>query len=184
MEKALLYTVDDYRAMPEGGPRYQLVEGELIMMSPGPKMIHQLISADIGSLLVIHVKKSGLGKVFMAPFDVVLSDIDVVQPDIMFISNANRHRIKDAGVEGAPDLVVEILSASNRELDRGPKLKLYARSGVEELWIVDPDHNTLEIYHLKTNPEQPVITLEKNGIVESALLPGFSLDIKEIFPDN
>ncbi len=184
MEKALLYTVDDYRVLPETGPHYQLVGGDLIKMAPSPNTIHQRISGTIGYFLFLHLRKTGQGEFFKAPLSVFLSDIDVVQPDILFIRNENQNIIKDEGIDGAPDLVIEILSPAYKELDRGPKLKLYARSGVEELWIVDPDHYTLEIYHLKTNTEQPVITLEKNGIVESALLPGFSLDIKEIFPEN
>ena len=112
--------------------RYELLNGELIL-SPSPKEIHQYISSILHIMIGAFVRERSLGKVYFSPFDVVLSDTDVVQPDILFISNERADIITPDNVQGAPDLVVEILSPATAERDRTIKLDLYAplrREGV------------------------------------------------------
>src|SRR5215212_8445354 len=130
-------TVEDYRLLPDGGPRYQLIEGDLYM-APAPNRFHQDISANIFELVRAYVVRHRNGKVYYAPFDVYLDEINVHQPDILFVCNKNRI-LTDAGAEGAPDFVVEILSPKTAHLDTKSKRQVYARSGVKEFWIVDPD---------------------------------------------
>ena len=121
--------------------RYELLKGELVM-SPSPKEIHQHISGILYLAIGAFVRERSLGKVYFAPFDVVLSDTNVVQPDLLFVSNERAGIITQDNVQGAPDLVVEILSPATAERDRTLKLDLYAQYGVKEYWIVDPDAET------------------------------------------
>ena len=132
-----LFTVADYRAMPAGPPYYQLVEGELIM-APSPNSFHQDIALNIAFLLRQYVLKHRLGKVCIAPLDVYLSDLTVLQPDVFFLSTKNLRLMREDGVHGAPDLVVEIVSPSNGRLEMKRKRPLYAQHGVREEWLVDP----------------------------------------------
>ena len=117
--------------------RYELLNGELIEY-PSPKEIHQSVLGNLYLILAKFIRERSLGKVYFSPFDVVLSDTNVVQPDILFISNERADIITPDNVQGAPDLVVEILSPATAERDRTVKLDLYATYGVKEYWIVDP----------------------------------------------
>ena len=125
-------TAADYRLLPETGPRYQLIEGDL-KMAPAPNRFHQDISLNIVLIHAPHVREKQIGKLYEAPFDVYLDDENVFQPDIVFVSNERSDILTDAGAEGAPDLVIEILSKRTRKIDAGVKLKVFARSGVREL---------------------------------------------------
>ena len=129
------FTYEDYLNTPED-KRYELLDGELVM-TPAPGELHQSISALLGWRLVQFASENSLGRVYQAPFDVVLSDTDVVQPDLLFVSNERGHIITPANIQGAPDLVVEILSPSTAERDRTFKRTLYAKHGVNEYWMVD-----------------------------------------------
>src|SRR5438445_9899908 len=135
-------TVEDYRLLPETGPRYQLIEGDL-HMAPAPNRYHQDISYNLVMIIGKYLEKHRIGKVYAAPFDVYLDENNVHQPDVLFVSKKN-NILTPGGAEGAPDFIVEILSPKTAFLDKKSKRRVYARSGVKELWIVDP--------HLKTNP--------------------------------
>ena len=102
-------TVEDYRLLPDGGPRYQLIEGDLFM-APAPNRYHQEISGNIYLLLAKYLEKHPAGKLYAAPFDVYFDEINVHQPDLVFVSKKNLAILTDAGAEGAPDFIVEILS--------------------------------------------------------------------------
>jgi len=134
-------TVSDYMTTPED-KRYQLLDGELIL-APSPTSRHQTILRELSATLHRFVTENWLGQVWFAPLDVVLSDYDVAQPDLLFVSNARSNVITEANIQGAPDLVAEILSPSSVEYDRGYKRTLYGRHGVREYWIVDPEDQTL-----------------------------------------
>lgn len=131
-------TVEDYRMMPETGPQYQLIEGDLFK-APAPNRFHQDISGNIYFLLRDYLETHPIGKLYEAPFDVYLDELNAHQPDIVFIAKANYAILTDAGAEGAPDFIVEILSPKTAFLDKKSKRKVYTRSGVKELWFVDPD---------------------------------------------
>ncbi len=173
------YTYDDYAAM-DDDKRYELIEGELYMV-PAPNFQHQTISRDLGVVLWEFVKKNNLGTVLYAPFDVVLSETDVVQPDIIFVSKERMGLMTEKNLRGAPDLVIEILSSTTKERDKLVKKRLYGEYGVKEFWIVDPDKKAIETMVLK----EP--GYETDGIyfiddeLTSPLLKGFRLYLKEVF---
>ena len=144
----VVLTYRDYAALPDDGRRYEIHEGEL-SVTPAPGTRHQKISIRLAATLHHHVSARGLGEVFAAPYDVILSDPTIVQPDIVFVANDRLGRISERGIEGAPTLVVEVLSPSTREADRDTKLRLYARHGVPWYWIVDPDARVVEVYRLE-----------------------------------
>ena len=140
-------TYEDYAALPDDGRRYELHEGEL-SVTPSPGTSHQ---ATLRNLLVIlhgHVSARGLGEVFPAPLDCILEDVTVVQPDLVFIETARRSVVSQRGIEGAPTLVVEVISPSSGLIDRRRKLQLYARYAVPYYWIVDPPARTSEAHTL------------------------------------
>src|SRR2546426_1520340 len=139
-------TVHDYRETPDGPPYYQLIEGDLIM-SPSPNYAHQVIHSNIFSAFVRHLDKNPMGRIFSAPFDIYLTELNVYQPDLVFVPKSRKKKlVTEQGLEGAPDLVVEILSPRTAKLDRGVKRNIYARTGVRELWIVDPDSERVELF--------------------------------------
>jgi Uma2 family endonuclease len=137
----------DYEARPSDGRRYELHEGAL-SVTPALSPRHQRISLKLSMLLEHHAASHGLGQVFSAPVDCILSDSTVVQPDVVFVDTARLERVSSGGIEGAPALVVEILSPSSIEIDRHIKFQLYARYRALRYWIVDPDARTIESYSL------------------------------------
>ena len=160
--------------------RYELLNGELIL-SPSPKEIHQYISSILHIMIGTFVRERSLGRVYFSPFDVVLSDTNVVQPDILFISNERADIVTPDNVQGAPDLVVEILSPATAERDRTVKLDLYATHGVKEYWIVDPDAKTITVL-LRGEGGLGVVGIYGEGeTLRSPTLTGFSLALEEIF---
>ena len=181
--KAPTVTRNDYQEMPEGPPYFQVIEGELVM-SPSPKMFHQDIVANLCHLLRQYLEKNPVGVVCVAPLDVFLSDVNVFQPDVIFVSNARRSILTEHGIEGAPDLVVEILSPGTARYDKGSKRKIYARTGVKELWIVDPEVKSIQVYHLTRNAETPAATHDASVVFKSALLPGLKIKTAAIFKSS
>ncbi len=173
-------TVEDYRLLPETGPRYQLIEGDLIM-APAPNRFHQDISLNIVLLLGGYLTKHPIGKLYEAPFDVYFDQVNVCQPDIVFFSKANEYRLTDAGAEGAPDFIVEILSAKTAFLDKKSKRRIYARSGVQELWLVDPDTKTIHVYHLQEDPENPIASYSARQMFTSPHFPGLKISGPKVF---
>ena len=160
--------------------RYELLNGELIL-SPSPKEIHQYISSILHIMIGAFVRERSLGKVYFSPFDVVLSDTDVVQPDILFISNERADIITPDNVQGAPDLVVEILSPATAERDRTIKLDLYAHYGVKEYWLVDPDAKTITVLLRGEGGLGMVGIYDEGETLRSPTLTGFSFALEEIF---
>ena len=175
-----MITVEEYRAMPEGPPYYQLIDGELIM-SPSPNRYHQDISANVFRILDAFVRSHSLGRVYYAPMDVYLSEHDVVQPDVLFVSNANRHLLADDGIHGGPDLVVEVISSSNGPLEKRRKRPLYARHGVKEEWLIDPNLEQIHRYDFTVDVAKPVRIVDSEESFETALLPGLIVAAAEVF---
>jgi Uma2 family endonuclease len=172
------FTYRDYLLLPEGDRR-ELIEGDFYM-APAPNIWHQTVVVNLGRLLANFVISKNLGVVLWAPTDVVLSQESVVQPDVLFISNARRHIIKKNYVSGAPDLVIEVLSRGTSVRDRQLKLRLYARYGVLEYWIVDPDARSVQVMVLGAQGYDTVRTYT-SGAIESSVLPGLNLTLDEIF---
>lgn len=170
----------DYEEMSEGPPYYQVIVGDLIM-SPSPTPNHQDIVLEIAALIRNYLEKKPIGRVFVAPLDVFLDDYNIYQPDVIFISNERLDILTGKGVEGAPDLVVEILSPSTARLDKGAKRKKFAQTGVKELWLVAPETRTISIYLMDQDAEKPARTHGEKSVFESSLLPGLKFKAAVIF---
>jgi Uma2 family endonuclease len=176
-----IYTVDDYFAMPGEYPRYELLEGELIELTPSPTARHQRILINLLRVLDTHNQTFQLGEILMAPLDVVLSPRTVVQPDIIFIEEKRRTQLIGEHITGAPDLVIEILSPATGARDLNQKRKLYARSGVKEYWIVDPEDETIEIQELHGNVFSTLAIFEKNQKLSSPMFEGLAVEVEQVF---
>lgn len=174
------HTIKDYKLLPEGAP-YQLIDGELVM-TPSPTTFHQIISGNINEKLRAFVKKRGAGLVLFAPIDIYLDNENAYQPDLVFVSKQRRDIIKDDGIHGVPDMVIEILSPSTAYYDIKKKYKMYEKSGVKEYWIVDPEMKSVELF---TRAEQGKFILSAGftdqGNVKSGILSGFEITLEEIF---
>ncbi len=160
--------------------RYELLSGELVM-SPSPREIHQYILGRLFLRLGTFIYGRNLGRVYCSPFDVVLSDTDVVQPDLLFVSSGRESIITAENVQGAPDLVVEILSPATAERDRTIKLDLYARYGVREYWIVDPDDKKITVFVRGESRFEVVGIYEAEESLHSPTLAEFSIALQDIF---
>jgi len=171
-------TYSDYEKIPEDGFRHEIIEGQEFM-TPAPEVPHQLVITQLVGLLNAHVRKNRSGKVLAAPTDVVLTAEDVVQPDVLFIATGHADRITQKNIQGAPDLVIEVLSPSTASVDRGRKLALYERSGVIEYWIADPATGTMEIHEFGS-PRRTRIYKEGQSF-ETTVLPGLSVRLADIF---
>jgi Uma2 family endonuclease len=173
-------TVENYRLLPETGPRYQLIQGDLYM-APAPNRFHQEISRNLQFELHSYLKGNPIGKLFDAPFDVYLDDINVFQPDIIIVLNERLGILTEDGAEGAPELVIEILSPKTRRLDLVNKKQEYARAGVKELWIIDPEPRTITIHRFASEGLEEIRQIDEAGDLATDLLPGFHLAAAAIF---
>jgi Uma2 family endonuclease len=173
-------TIDDYMSLPEG-VRAELIEGELYM-SPSPTFRHQQILARIYRALDDFVRKRTIGVVCFAPLDVHLPSGDIVQPDLVFVSNAHRDAIQD-WIRGTPDLIVEVVSAAGAERDRIVKRDLYARNGVPEYWIVDGEERTVEVLELSSGRYVAQGYFEASDTITSRMLEGFSVAVSQLLAD-
>ena len=176
------YTYQDYLLFPNDGKRYELVEGERYV-TPSPRTKHQKISGNLYGQLFEFVKRNKSGILLSAPTDVVFSDMDVVQPDLLFVSCGRESIITEDNILGAPDLVVEILSESTRRTDEIIKRKLYEKHGVTEYWIIDPEIDTMKVFRLadKAYSQAIQLSLEAQDLLTSPLFPGWELPLQELF---
>jgi Uma2 family endonuclease len=173
------FTYEDYLKTPED-ERYELIEGELLM-TPSPIPKHQRISRELEFEMMKFVKANDLGEIFYAPCDVYLDNENVVQPDILFISKERLNIIGEKNIQGAPDLVIEIISESTAYRDLVQKKKLYGKFGVKEYWIVIPGEELVEVYILKDNTFMFHKTYGKGDTVESPYLKKLKIELKGIF---
>ncbi len=173
-------TYEDYAKTPDD-ERWELIDGELFRM-PSPNIAHQVISMHLALRVAPFVEERDLGIVFAAPTDVVLSDTDTVEPDLLFISRDRMDIITRLNIQGAPDLVVEIHSPSTAQRDLTAKRELYARHGVREYWPVDPEARTVRVLLLGDGDFVEVGVYKEGDTVTSPTLEGFSFRVEEIFP--
>ena len=173
------FTINDYMSTPNE-KRYQLLDGELLV-APSPTRKHQTISGQLYLTMTQFVTQSQLGQVWYAPLDVILSNHDVVQPDILFVSNARANILTEANVQGAPDLVVEILSPATAQHDREYKRTLYSRHGVREYWLVDPEEDAVEVWTESETGQVLAATYQRGDTLASPLLEGLSIPLEAIF---
>ena len=173
-------TYEDYAKTPDD-ERWELIDGELFRM-PSPNFAHQITSMRLASRMDLFVEERDLGIVCAAPMDVVLSDTDTVEPDLLFISKERMGIIARLNIQGAPDLVVEIHSPSTSQRDLTVKRELYARHGVKEYWLIDPEARTVRVLLLDDGDFVEVGVYKEGDTVTSPTLEGFSFRVEEIFP--
>ncbi len=177
------FTYQDYFNLPNDGNRYEVINGELIMVA-APNTFHQKISWNLILAIGSFLKKKKIGQAFGAPTNVLLDEKNVVQPDILFILNEHSEIVKEKYVEGTPELMIEILSEGSAYRDLVDKKELYAKFGVKEYWIVDPMKQRVEILENKNGEFELIQQITKTGKVKSKVLKGFEVELTEIFnPD-
>ena len=177
-------TREDYEGFPDDGKRHEIIDGEHYA-TPAPSVRHQAISRNLTTLIGSFVRQRAIGKLFAAPCDVYLSRFDVVQPDLVFVSEGRAATVTDDDIQGPPDLIIEILSPGTRKTDERTKRDQYARFGVLEYWIVDPELDTIKTLQLgETGYDQPQeVALERGQSLECRLLPGLELSLDQVFAD-
>jgi Uma2 family endonuclease len=178
-KQARRWTYEEYYRL-DDDQRYEIIDGNLIPMTPGPDTGHQNWVGELYMVFQNHVKIRKLGKVFLSPVDVVLDEENTIQPDLVFIANANLNIIQKRAIFGAPDLLVELVSPSSVRRDRLVKRDLYAKFGVKEYWIGDPTKNTLEVLSLKAGRYELICRAEGKGRLTSLVLPGLKFDLSQI----
>lgn len=172
------YTYKDYEKLPEGAP-YQLIGGDLVK-SPSPTVLHQEIIAVLFRKF-LPLQDKGKGKVLFAPLDVYLSETETYQPDLLFIKSDNLSIIGKKKIEGAPDLIMEVLSPSTGYYDLRHKKDVYGAKGVREYWIVDPMERSVEIHVNTEGKLEREMMVHEKGKVRSLLFPEVSITLVEIF---
>ncbi len=171
------YTYEDYLKLDDNN-RYELINGELIM-APSPISNHQKIVGDIFFKLK-QLEQTNKGQVYISPLDVVFSDTEVYQPDVLFILNENSDIIRER-IFGVPDLVIEVTSPSTEQIDRQVKYSAYEHHGVKEYWIVDEKNGTVEVFALQNNEFARIVYAKGDETASSKLIDGFSISLKNIF---
>lgn len=175
-----ILTYDDYVALtPPDSGNYELHNGKIIFMaSPTPR--HQDVSMNLSARMLIHANSNNLGKVYQAPLDTKFDEINTFQPDILFISKKHLSIIGKKKIEGAPDLVVEILSESNTPKEMSYKKYIYESYLVKEYWLVNLEKSTVTVYQNTDGELLPLGIFSRNEVIESKVLAGFNISVKEI----
>lgn len=176
-------TYEDFLLFPDDGRRHELIDGEHFV-TPSPNTRHQQVSMRLTRVFILPLENHPVGQLFAAPFDVVLSDVDVVEPDLLFIPKEQEDLLTNRHVSGAPALVIEILSPVTRKTDERTKRRLYERGGVREYWVVDPELEVIKIYHRAddgTFPRVAELTREDHATLTTPLLPGLAVPLDELF---
>jgi Uma2 family endonuclease len=178
----LKLTYDDFVLFPDDGKRHELIDGEHYVTA-SPNMRHQQISMNLTLMIGSWLEAHPQGRLFYAPFDVVFSKFDVVEPDVLYVSNERSNVLTAPNIQGAPDLVIEIGSPSTRQRDETIKRRLYERSNVLEYWIVDPDIEVVRVYRRSGDSFARPTELSREGgdVLTTSLLPGLELALARIF---
>jgi Uma2 family endonuclease len=184
-------TYDDFLLFPDDGMRHELIDGEHYV-SPSPNFGHQRVLGMLFLLISNHLRGKKMGRVVFAPFDVVFTRFDVVEPDLLFVSRERAEVLTKANVQGAPDLAVEVLSPSSHRHDLVRKRDLYEREGVPEYWVVDPDAETVMVYRRRSErgggaerfERAALLTARDGDALTTPLLPGFSATLAELFAEE
>jgi Uma2 family endonuclease len=176
-------TYDFLAALPEDGKLHELIDGEHYV-SPSPTLRHQLVLGNLYAVLRAYVRSHDLGLIVFAPFDVLLSRYDVLEPDLLFVAKRRLDVVEERYVHGAPDLAIEILSPSTRRIDLTIKKRTYRRFGVAEYWIVDPKAEAIDVFRGDSDWSAPVAKLAQGDGergLESPAFPGLQLTWQDVF---
>jgi Uma2 family endonuclease len=180
---AVKLTYDDFVHFPDDGKRHELIDGEHYV-TPSPNIRHQGILGNLYLLIANWLEEHPIGRVYVAPLDVVLSSLDVVEPDLLYLSNERAAQvITPLHVRGVPELVVEIASKGTRKRDETIKRRLYERAGASEYWVVDPAINVVRVYKREGDrfgrPQE--LSREASDVLTTTLLPRLQLPLTRIF---
>jgi Uma2 family endonuclease len=173
-------TAAEFFSLPEGPPYFQLIDGDLYL-SPSPRRFHQKLILRMAVIPQSYLDHHPLGEIYVAPSDVVFTEDTILNPDIYFVSRARPGILTEQGAEGAPDLVVEVLSPSTARLDLGRKREIYAESGVREMWVVSAETRGVEVYRFAEKANEPAIVLGEGDTLASPLFPDLTIRISELF---
>jgi Uma2 family endonuclease len=174
------YSYEDYAALPNDGRRWEVIDGDLeVNRAPGPR--HQTVSRRLQYELMGALENSGIAQVFNAPIDVILSDSDIVQPDLVIVGHERMHLITERGIEGAPNIVVEIVSPSSRVLDQRVKKRSYARFSIPEYWIVDPVGGHLELFRLSGDEYRLELRFDRASTLTTPSYPEVNVSLARVF---
>ena len=177
-------TYDDFLLFPDDGKRHEIIGG-VHYVTPSPRVRHQdLVGRLHGAIFVYLLEHPEAGRLFLAPLDVVLSHYDVVEPDLLFIAGDQAGIMTEKNIQGAPALVVEVMSKSTRKRDAQIKRRLFEQVGVREYWLVDPELDTVQV--LRPTAEGRLarveeLTAEDGGTLTTPLLPGCGIDVRTFF---
>lgn len=176
--KTVKFTYEDYKYLPEGAD-YEVIEGKLLM-SPPSTTLHQTIILKLAVILNAYALQHG-GHVFVAPLDVLLSDENIVQPDLIFISDERQSNITPADIKGAPDLLIEVISPGTEGRDAKVKRKLYAKYGVREYWLVNPEAKTIEVTANRDGLLETEQVYPQGTTARSVLLAELAVEVSPLF---
>jgi Uma2 family endonuclease len=180
-QTAIKMTYEDLLLLPEDGLRHEIIDGEhYVNASPITK--HQRVSMRLIVEIGFYLRDHPVGELFHAPLDIVFSRYDVVEPDLLYVSNERREIITTKNIQGSPDLLVEILSESNRKYDEVTKRALYERTGVGEYWIVDPVRDMVRVFRRNAAGRYDVAAdLSRNETLTSPLFPTLEIRLEDVF---
>lgn len=178
-------TWEDLERLPPDGMRHEIIRGEHVV-NAAPNLFHQDVSRNLEIILTLFVKRARLGKVYDSPVNVLFPDGTMVDPDVVFVSNERRSILKAKRIEGAPDLIVEVLSESTRQYDEVEKLALYGEFGVTEYWIIDPIPRSVKRFLRDATgafAHPLLITAANDKTLTTPLFPGLTIDLAEVFEE-
>jgi Uma2 family endonuclease len=174
------FTYREYALLPDDGRRHELIEGDFYV-TPAPTPVHQTVSRRLQHALMTQLEDTGLAFVFDAPIDVILSDTTVVQPDLAIVRQIRREMISKRGIEGPPDVVVEILSPSSKGQDEFLKKSVYARFGIPEYWLLEPEHGFLSVFRAEACAYRLSSRLDRSSTLTSPEFAEISIPLGPVF---
>jgi len=176
-------TYEDFLQFPDDGKRHELIDGQHYV-TPSPNTKHQVVSGNLHFLIRAWLEQHPIGRIFYAPFDIVFTQFDVVEPDLLYMSDERAATILTSKhVTGAPELVIEIGSPATRKRDETIKRRLYERCGVVEYWLVDPDLDVIRVYRSDDGPfGRPLeLSAEAGDVLTTPVLPGLAIPLARVF---
>ena len=181
----LKLTYDDFVLFPDDGKRHEIIDGEHYV-TPSPRIRHQILLGNLYLLIASWLEAHPIGRAFLSPLDVLMSDVDIVVPDLLYLSHERAATVlNEKNARGVPELIVEIASPSTRRRDDGIKRRLYERAGVTEYWIVDPEVDRVRVYRRDGDRFARAIELsrEHGDLLTTPLMPALEMPLARIFRD-
>jgi Uma2 family endonuclease len=178
----LALTYEDYALLPQDGRRWELVAGDLVV-SPAPTSQHQAVVFELSGQFREQLRNRKLARVLPSPIDVIFDETNTVQPDLVVVKLARKSIITRRGIDGVPDLVVEVVSPHNPAQDLVLKRHLYERFRVPEYWLVDPDERSVQVLSLEGRSYVETVSLRVKGVVRSQVFRSLKVSLEEVFAE-